>query len=223
MWKRNLQLNIRIHTNTTANTKTYTAGSLEAPRRHVNKVIHIRWQIIRFNSLFFGGEQPILKPSDVTGCRTWCQHVNLLAVWTHTHTYTHLRPRPSVWQHVVMQSGVCLSSWQTCTDSMVRALQTREKNTAFITLQTTTTNSLPGTSSAALRTIIPVFQPSDAVSLWWLSNACFCVSQTARKSGGECIGNILICSRGNLLTRGKLKQVGQIKTNLGNHCNITCI
>lgn len=58
-------------------------------------------------------------------------------------THTHARTLASTWQHAVMQSGVCSSSWLTRTDSVVRAMQTREKNTDFVTLQTTTTSSLP--------------------------------------------------------------------------------
>ena len=63
---------------------------------------------------------------------TSCESV---AFWA--HTCTHRLPRSSAWQCVVMQSGVCLSSWQTRPDSLVRVPQTQGE-----TLQTTKTERL---------------------------------------------------------------------------------
>lgn len=92
----------------------------------------------------------------------------------HKHTSSHVL---QAWQHVVMQSGVCFSSWQTRADSMVRALQTREKKHWFYNAPNHNNKQPAGHEQHSTHNHPPCFflLLSDAVSLWWLSNACFCV------------------------------------------------
>lgn len=77
--KKKIQTRRQSHTNTRGfNTKSTEGFSYQTAHSHIRLIM-------------FGVEQAILESNDITGC-SWCHHVSLLAVITHTHIQTRWQP-----------------------------------------------------------------------------------------------------------------------------------